>query len=59
MPDHVKAALLELRAAERELSTALSRAMRSRNPRRHQRLGRHIAVAERKLRSLEHQLRVA
>lgn len=59
MPDHVKAALLELRAAERELSSALARAMRSRNPRRHQRLGRHIAAAEKKIRRLEKQLRVA
>ncbi|MBS2037408.1 hypothetical protein JST97_20635 [bacterium] len=56
MPDRVKAALLEMREAERELSHALSRAMRSGSPRQHQRLFRHIATAEAKMRRLEQEL---
>lgn len=56
MPDRVKAALLEMREAERELSHALSRAMRSGSPRQHQRLFRHIAAAEAKMRRLEQEL---
>lgn len=59
MPDRVKAALLEVREAERELTHALSRAMRSGSPRQHQRLFRHIASTEAKLARLEKELFVA
>ncbi|MFN8610455.1 MAG: hypothetical protein U0931_23150 [Vulcanimicrobiota bacterium] len=59
MPDQVRAALLEMRQAERELTHALSRAMRSGSPRQHQRLFRHIAAAEAKMRRLEQELVVA
>ena len=59
MPDRVTAALLEMRASERELTHALSRAMRTGSPRQHQRLFRHIAATEAKLRRLEQELFVA
>jgi len=47
-----------MRAAERELSHALSRAMRSGSPRQHQRLFRHIAATEAKMARLEQELTV-
>ena len=59
MPDRVTAALLEMRASERELTHALSRAMRTGSPRQHHRLFRHIAATEAKLAQLEQELFVA
>jgi len=59
MPDRVTAALLEMRASERELTHALSRAMRTGSPRQHQRLFRQIAATEAKLARLEQELFVA
>ena len=58
MPDRVRAAVLEMRAAERELSHALSRVMRSGSPRQHQRLFRQIAATEAKMARLEQELTV-
>lgn len=58
MPDRVRTAVLEMRAAERELSHCLSRAMRSASPRQHQRLFRQIAATEAKMARLEQELTV-
>ncbi|MBN9414067.1 MAG: hypothetical protein J0I12_01455 [Candidatus Eremiobacteraeota bacterium] len=59
MPDRVRTAVLEMRAAERELSHCLSRAMRSGgSPRQHQRLFRQIAATEAKMARLEQELTV-